>query len=144
MYWNDDLHVVGTFVLKTIRKFGQSKTEGADIRLLPQFKDDEDSRFGARLFEIAVKNCQEYRELIDSFVNEHRWDSERLAFMDIVVMVTAITELLNFPAIPIAVTLNEYIEIANAYSTPRSGAFINGILYSVINHLKSEGKLIKA
>ena len=116
VYWNDDLHVVGTFVLKTIRKFGQSKTEGA----------------------------QEYRELIDSFVNEHRWDSERLAFMDIVVMVTAITELLNFPAIPIAVTLNEYIEIANAYSTPRSGAFINGILYSVINHLKSEGKLIKA
>ena len=143
VYWNDDLHVVGTFVLKTIRKFGQSKAEGADIRLLPQFKDEEDSRFGARLFEIAVKNCQEYRELIDSFVNEHRWDSERLAFMDIVVMVTAITELLNFPAIPIAVTLNEYIEIANAYSTPRSGAFINGILYSVINHLKSEGKLVK-
>lgn len=144
VYWNDDLHVVGTFVLKTIRRFSQSKTEGADIRLLPQFKDEEDSRFGAQLFDLAVKNYQEYRELIDSFVNEHRWDSERLAFMDIVIMVTAITELLNFPAIPIAVTLNEYIEIANAYSTPRSGAFINGILYSVINHLKTEGKLVKA
>lgn len=143
VYWNDDLHVIGTFVLKTLRKFSQSKSEGADIRLLPQFKDEEDSRFGAELFEQAIKNYQEYRELIDSFVNEHRWDAERLAFMDIVIMVTAITELMAFPAIPIAVTLNEYIEIANAYSTPRSGAFINGILYSVINHLKSEGRLLK-
>ena len=143
VYWNDDIHVMGTFVLKTIRRFAQSATGGTDVRLLPQFKDEEDSRFGPSLFELAVKHCDEYRELIDSFVNEHRWDAERLAFMDIVIMVTAITELMNFPAIPIAVTLNEYIEIANAYSTPRSGAFINGILYSVINHLKEEGKLIK-
>ena len=58
-------------------------------------------------------------------------------------MATAISELLNYPAIPIAVTLNEYIEIANCYSTPKSGQFVNGILYSVINFLKSEGKLNK-
>jgi len=143
VYWNDDLHIMGTFVLKTIKHFGQSACEGADVSLLPQFKDEEDSRFGSELFNFAVDHCGEYRELIDSFVNEHRWDAERLAFMDIVIMVAAITELLNFPAIPIAVTLNEYIEIANAYSTPRSGAFINGILYSVINHLKEEGRLLK-
>lgn len=144
VYWNDDLHVMGTFVLKTIRRFAQSKEEGADVRLLPQYKDEEDSRFGGELFELAVKNYQEYREQIDAFVNRHRWDAERLAFMDIVIMVTALSEILNFPAIPLAVSLNEYIEIANAYSTPRSGAFINGILYSVINHLKEEGKLMKA
>ena len=144
VYWNDDLHVIGTFVLKTIRRFGQSKNDGADVRLLPQYKDDEDSRFGGELFEFAVKNYQQYREKIDSFVNRHRWDAERLAFMDTVIMVTAMAEILNFPAIPIAVSLNEYIEIANAYSTPKSGAFINGILYSVINSLKEEGKLLKA
>ena len=144
VYWNDDLHVMGTFVLKTIRRFGQSKDGGADVRLLPQYKDEEDSRFGADLFELAIKNYPAYRELIDSFVNKNRWDAERLAFMDIVIMVTALAEILNFPAIPLAVSLNEYIEIANAYSTPRSGAFINGILYSVINHLKEEGKLMKA
>ena len=63
--------------------------------------------------------------------------------MDIVIMVTTIAELLKFPLIPIPVTLNEYIEIANYYSTPKSGQFINGILYSVINFLKSEGKLNK-
>ena len=83
------------------------------------------------------------RDLIDRFINEAAWDSDRLAFMDIVIMTAAITELLDYPAIPIPVTLNEYIEIANAYSTPRSGAFINGILYSVINHLRQEGRLIK-
>jgi N utilization substance protein B len=58
-------------------------------------------------------------------------------------MLTAITELLNYPLIPIPVTMNEYIEIANNYSTSRSGSFINGILYSVINYLKSEGLLNK-
>lgn len=144
VYWNDDLHVIGTFVLKTVRRFGQSHDGGADIELLPQFKDEEDSRFGGELFEYAVKNYRAYRDLIDSFVNRNRWDAERLAFMDIVIMVTALAEIMNFPAIPVAVSLNEYIEIANAYSTPRSGAFINGILYSVINHLKEEGKLMKA
>lgn len=144
IYWNDDLHVMGTFVLKTIRRFGQSKDGGKDVSLLPKFKDEEDSRFGIELFEYAVKNYEKYRELIDSFVNRNRWDAERLAFMDIVIMVTALAEILNFPAIPLAVSLNEYIEIANAYSTPRSGSFINGILYSVINHLREEGKLMKA
>ena len=143
VYWNDDLHVMGTFVLKTVKRFAGSDNEGKDIRVLPQFKDDEDRNFGPDLFMSAIKHYGEYKELIDKFVNSTRWDSERLAFMDIVIMVAAVTELLEYPAIPIAVTLNEYIEIANAYSTPRSGAFINGILYSVINHLKEEGRLLK-
>ena len=143
IFWNDDIHVMGTFVLKTIRRFAQSKTEGADIDLLPQFKDDEDRRFGPDLFMHAVNHYDEYKELVEKFVNTTRWDAERLAFMDIVIMVTAIAEIMAYPAIPLAVSLNEYIEIANAYSTPRSGAFINGILYSVINHLKEEGRLVK-
>ena len=71
------------------------------------------------------------------------WDSERLAFMDVVIILTAIAEILNFPKIPIKVSVNEYIEMAKAYSTPKSGAFINGILASIINSLKREGKLLK-
>ncbi len=143
VYWNDDLHVMGTFVLKTVKRFANSNDEGHDIEILPQFKDDEDRNFGPDLFMSAVRHYGEYKDLIDKFVNTTRWDSDRLAFMDIVIMVAAVTELLDYPAIPIAVTLNEYIEIANAYSTPRSGAFINGILFSVINHLKEEGRLLK-
>lgn len=142
VYWNDDLHIMGTFILKTIRRFAGSKTDGADIKLLPQFKDEEDSNFGAQLFKLSVEHYDEYKELIDRFINTRDWDSERLAFMDIVIMIAAIAEIINYPAIPIPVTLNEYIEIANAYSTPKSGAFINGMLFSIINYLKEEGKIL--
>ncbi len=139
-YWNDDLHIIGTFVLKTIKQF--SNQQDIDITPISQFKDDEDAEFGPKLFTETVENIDEYRSYIDKFISK-QWDSERLAFMDIVIMTTAIAEMVKFPLIPIPVTLNEYIEIANSYSTPKSGQFINGILYSVINYLKSEGKLNK-
>lgn len=139
VYWNDDLNIMDSFVLKTVKR---TASEG-HFTLLPKYKDEEDARFGFDLFNIVVNNRREYRALIDKFINQAQWDSERLAFMDIVIMITAIAELISYPAIPIPVTLNEYIEIANCYSTPKSGQFINGILYSVINYLQSEGRLNK-
>lgn len=138
--WNDDLHVIGTFVIKSIKHFAH--TFGENTRLIPQFKDEEDTVFGKTLFSETIKNFELYRSYIDKFISE-QWDSERLAFMDIVIMVTAIAEMIKFPLIPIPVTLNEFIEIANSYSTPKSGQFINGILFSVINYLKDEGILNK-
>lgn len=140
VYWNDDITIMGTFVLKTMKQFANN---GSNASLLPQYKDSEDEEFGPALFINAVTNADSYKVLIDKFVNNSQWDPERLAFMDTVIMITAITELMYFPSIPIAVTLNEYIEMANCYSTPKSGQFINGILYSVINYLKSENKLNK-
>ncbi len=141
VYWNDDLQIMGTFVLKTIKQFATA--EGGEVELLPQFKDDEDAAFGEDLFMLVVNNQEKYREYIDKFIDHKQWDSERIAFMDVVIMSTAIAELLNFPLIPVPVTLNEYIEIANSYSTAKSGQFINGILYSVIKYLKEEGILTK-
>lgn len=143
IFWNDDVDIMGTFVTKTIKQFAASKKDGADVHLLPKYKDEEDARFGMALFTDAVDHREEYRGLIDRFINPEQWDTERLAFMDIVVMMAAIAELLRFPAIPVAVTLNEYIEIANSYSTARSGQFVNGVLFSIINYLKAEGKLDK-
>lgn len=140
VYWNDDLDITGTFVIKTIKRIGSGK-EGKI--LLPQYKDDEDASFGSELFVDTIENFDLYRSYIDKFIDARQWDTDRLAFMDVVIMATAIDELLHYPAIPIPVTLNEYIEIANCYSTPRSGQFVNGILYSVINYLKEEGKLNK-
>lgn len=140
VYWNDDLEIMGTFALKTIRQIGASTGEA---RLLPKFKDDDDAEFGATLFVDTVSNRETYRGYINNFIDSTHWDHDRLAFMDIVVMMVAISELINFPAIPIPVTLNEYIEIANSYSTPRSGQFVNGMLYSIIKYLKNEGKLLK-
>lgn len=142
VYWNDDLPTIGTFVLKTIRRMATA--DKMELPLLPMYKDEEDARFGAKLFETAIQNAKEYRELIDKFINDSQWDPERLAFMDIVILTAAITELVTFPSIPVPVTFNEYIEIANYYSTSRSGQFINGILFSIANYLKEEGKLDKS
>lgn len=141
IYWNDDLSIMGTFVLKTMKQMAGS-ADGT-VKLLPMYKDDDDARFGAELFIDAISNRELYRSYIDQFIDGNQWDPERLAFMDIVIMLLAIAELKGFPSIPIPVTLNEYIEIANCYSTPRSGQFINGILFSVINYLKNEGILLK-
>lgn len=141
VYWNDDLAIMGTFVLKSIKHFAASGR--ADTHLLPIYKDEEDAKFGPELFLTAIKERDTYRSYIEKFINDSSWDPERLAFMDIVILTTAITELLNFPAIPIAVTMNEYVEIANYYSTPRSGQFINGVLFSIANYLREEGLLTK-
>lgn len=142
IFWNDDLSTVGTFILKTIRKFSASSAQGLDVDFLPQYKDDEDAAFGGKLFTLTVENRELYRSYIEQFISND-WDPERLAFMDIVIMMVAIAEIVNFPAIPIPVSLNEYIEIANMYSTRRSGPFINGILYSVVKKLSDEGRLSK-
>lgn len=144
IYWNDDLNEMGTFVIKTIKRLGSPDPKSKLDPILPMYKDDEDSRMGAEIFMNAIKNYDEYKALIEKFVDSSRWDTDRLAFMDIVILVAAIAEVMAFPAIPLAVTFNEYIEIANYYSTPRSGAFINGILYSVTKHLKEENRIFKS
>ena len=113
------------------------------IDLLPKFMNHDDEVFGAQLFEYVVQNREKYRAYIDRFIDTKQWDTERLAFMDIIIMMTAIAELINYPSIPVPVTLNEYIEVANDYSTPRSGQFINGILFSVIKMLNEEGVINK-
>lgn len=143
IYWNDDLNTIGTFLLKSLRRLAVSADPASDPDVfIPQFKDDEDAAFGAELFGYAVKGREEYREEIDKFINPD-WDPERLAFMDIVIMTTALAEIINFPQIPVPVSLNEYIEIANTYSTPRSGPFINGILYSAVKDLVARGVVHK-
>ena len=139
VYWNDDIETIGTFVLKSIKRF-ESCEEKA---FMPMYKDEEDSRFGEQLFTLTVQNRDKCDELINRFIQTENWDTERVAFMDRVVMDVAITEVLNYPAIPTRVSLNEYIEIAKYYSTPRSGQFVNGILNSIINHLKDERIIVK-
>lgn len=142
IFWNDDLEIMGTFVLKTIKQFANSPDHQAALQ--PKYKDSEDSRFGIELFDAAINGREEYLSLIDRYVDSRRWEAERLAFMDTVIMLAAIAEIVTFPSIPLQVSLSEYIEIAKNYSTERSGHFINGVLRSVIEHLRKEGKLFKA
>lgn len=144
IYWNDDLNIMGSFVIKTTKAYAQAGESRKDsVSLSPKYKDMEDERFGPKLFEAVVRNAPRYRAIVDSHLVNTTWDPERMAFMDVVILVTAIAELLNFPSIPTLVTVNEYTEIANYYSTIKSGAFVTGMLYSIIATLRTAGELNK-
>jgi len=139
IYWVDDIELVISFIIKTIKRFDPEK--GDKQPLLPMFKDEEDAEFARKLMKGVLTNGNEYREMIDK--NTQNWELDRIAFMDILIMEVALAELMDFPTIPVNVTLNEYIEIAKNYSTEKSGTFINGVLDNIAGQLKKENKLIK-
>jgi len=88
-----------------------------------------------------VLNNKKYSEIINS--NTTNWEVDRIALMDILVMQLAITEILEFPEIPVKVTLNEYIEIAKYYCTSKSSTFVNGILDNIVKEIRTKGLLNK-
>ena len=139
IYWNDDIEIVETFTLKTIKKFEEKN--GSKQELLPMFKDLEDHSFAIKLFRQTLLKGAEYRERINNHMKN--WETERIANMDLIIMKVALAEIMTFPSIPINVTLNEYIDTAKYYSTPKSGNFINGILDSIVSELKKEKVLLK-
>ena len=140
LYWNDDKAIIDTFVLKTIRRF--EAQNGQMQQLLPEFKDDDDLDFAKTLFRTVIDNEERFRELIKE--QTRNWDMERIAFMDLVIMQTALAEITSFPEIPLRVSINEYVEIGKMYSTPRSGSYINGMLDTIAKRLIAEHKIEKA
>ena len=141
VFWNDDLGTIGTFVLKSFKKFDEPDEDNEKV--LPMYRNDQDAKFGAELFSYVVKNKDYYRTLIDEALEEDKWEIDRLAFMDVIIIMTAMAEIINYPEIPLAATYNEYIEIAKSYSTSKSGTFVNGILHSIVLKLREEGKIYK-
>lgn len=140
IYWQDDLDIVGTFVIKTIKRF--SLEEGVNQELLPMFKEEEDLQFAKKLLRSSIIEKEENNERIIRHIKN--WDFDRIAGMDLFIMQIAVAELRSFDNIPISVTLNEYIDLARYYSTPKSPTFINGILDAIVKDLKSEGLLFKS
>lgn len=139
IYWNDDIEIVQSFVLKTIKRF--SEELGPKQPLLPMFKDEEDKNFALKLLHETIISENKFRELIEQHTD--KWDFERIALMDLVVMQIALAEIFSFDSIPFNVSLNEYIEISKSYSTPKSGTFINGILNAIVQYIKKENIIFK-
>ena len=139
LYWNDDKEIVDTFVLKTIKRFDESNK--ASQALLPEYDSEEDKDYARKLFRSTILNADEYQ----GFMSEasRNWDFSRLAYMDVVIMQIAIAEMMTFPSIPISVTINEYVDVAKLYSTPRSGSYINGMLDTIARHLIATNRLLK-
>jgi transcription antitermination protein NusB len=139
IFWNDDMDFILSMVFKTLKSFKQS--DGPDKKLMPLFKNDDDLEFVKKLFHKVCLNCNEYNDLIKA--HSQNWEFDRIAIMDILIMRMALAEIMEFPSIPIKVSLNEYIEIAKDYSTSNSNTFINGILDNVVKYLKKENKIVK-
>jgi N utilization substance protein B len=139
LYWNDDKEVVDTFVLKTIKRFEEKN--GSKQELLPEYDSEEEKEYARKLFRATIMNGEEYqRYMSEASLN---WDFKRLAYMDVIIMQIAIAEMLSFPTIPLSVTINEFVELAKVYSTPRSYGYINGMLDAIARHLIRQGRLMK-
>ena len=139
VYWNDDKTIIDTFVLKTINRFTEKST--AAQPLMPKFKTDTDRDFAIKLMRRALMGQEHFYGLIGT--TTRKWDFERIALMDRIILQLGLAEITTFPNIPISVSINEYVDIAKMYSTPKSGKYINATLDTIAKKLIEEGKLVK-
>lgn len=137
--WIDDLPIINTNLLKLLK---QVKSNSSDGYFLPElYKDDDDKQFAIQLFQKTILNKAELSQaMVGKTTN---WDSDRLANIDSLLITMAICEFQKFPSIPIKVTINEYLEIAKEYSTPKSSTFINGVLDNLAKEYQNNGSLNK-
>lgn len=137
--WIDDIPLVNTQILKQLKAMKPIMDDNFTVPKV--YKDAEDKAFVKDLFRKTVLNESELaKEFVDKTPN---WDSDRIAEVDTIILKMAICEFLKFPSIPVKVTLNEYLELAKEYSTPKSSIFINGILDNLVKELESNKKMLK-
>ncbi|WP_420319947.1 transcription antitermination factor NusB [Flagellimonas sp.] len=137
--WVDDIPIVNTFLVKKLRKATQNVSESFFLPTL--LKDEQDMDYANELLSKTLLNDSQWEKEIEG--KTPNWDNDRIAEIDSIILKMAICELLNFPSIPERVTLNEYLEIAKEYSTPKSSIFINGVLDKLAKEYKSTGRLQK-
>jgi len=145
IHWADDFEVAASFVLKTIRLLpadfqNSSALPSLFIRDLEE-DHKEERRFIVNLFRKTILHSNEFEKMIEG--RTRNWEIDRIALTDIILLKMALAELLHFPAIPIKVTLNEYIELSKFFSTVKSKMFINGILDKLVSDLIEQDQIHK-
>lgn len=135
--WSDDLHIANTMVMNTIKSFTIENN-----KLFKLLLDPEHLEFTKDLVKTSIRHENELNQIIEQ--KAQNWDLERIALIDRLIIQMALAEFLYFPSIPPKVTINEYVEIAKNYSTPKSKTFVNGILDKSLKDLKEDGKIKKS
>lgn len=136
--WIDDIPLVNTCILKQLKQL----EENDNFEVLKLYKDDDDKEFAKQIFRKTILNESVLeKEYVDKTPN---WDIDRIAEIDTIILKMAICEFLKFPSIPFKVTINEYLEIAKEYSTPKSSIFINGILDNLVKKYQEKGRNLKS
>lgn len=137
--WVNDFPYVNTFILKNIEKIDLQNPNSFPLPSLFDFQ--EELKFGQDLFINTLENFDELKLNIEG--RTPNWESDRIAQIDYVILITAIAELIYFSSIPTKVTINEYIDIAKEFSTPASGKFVNGVLDNILKDLTKQGLIVK-
>ncbi|MDR1887523.1 MAG: transcription antitermination factor NusB, partial [Prevotellaceae bacterium] len=137
IYWTDESEFVVSNIIKTVNSIRENKS----FSLMPLYKNTEDETFAERLLRHAVVNYDKYNLLIDE--NTPNWDIDRIALIDILILIIATSEFIEFPDIPVRVTLDEYIDLARFYSTSSSSVFVNGVLDRVVDYFEQNKILNK-
>ena len=137
--WINDLPYVNSFIINNIEKVDIQNSDSFSLPTLHDYQDEIE--FGQELLSQVVKEYDSLKEhLIGRTPN---WESDRIAKIDYVILITSIAELIYFPSIPTKVTLNEYIEIAKEFSSPSSGKFVNGVIDNIVKDLTNKGQIVK-
>jgi N utilization substance protein B len=138
--WTTDVDQILTYIVKTIKLFKEEN--GENQPLLEMFASENELAFAKDLLRLTIENADEYRELINQSLQN--WEAERVAYMDQIILLVAISEIVNFNDIAIEVSMNEYIELSKEYSSDKSYQFINGVLNNVVKKLKQNNIIFKA
>ncbi|MCL2417211.1 MAG: transcription antitermination factor NusB [Bacteroidales bacterium] len=140
IFWADDFDNVAFWLLKSLK----NAEENSEILLSEeQFINADDLDFAKKLFQQTLIHSEEYTPVIENYLTAD-WEIDRTPLVDLLIIKMAITEMCNFPSIPIKVTLNEYIEIIKQFSTEKSRVFVNGLLNKLSEDFVKEGKIKKS
>lgn len=140
IYWNDDLEFLASNVIQNFKKYNQKTI--INFKLPPMFRNSEDEDFAKKLIKTVALHHKDFDEIIVASLK--KWELERIAFLDRVILHLALAEITYFSNLPVKVTINEYLEISKFYSTEKSSVFINGVLDKIHLDLKKLGKLNKS
>lgn len=140
IFWNDDFELVLSIVYKTLKNLKEEYKDDDNI-VFPVYNLEEDTDFAKKLLRKTILEHNDNIKIIDKFTQN--WEIERISDTDKLLMSSAIAELKYFSSIPVKVTLDEYIEISKSYSSPKSGAFINGVLDKAVSLLKENNEIVK-
>lgn len=138
--WTVDVDIVLSYVVKTVKRFNEESTP--DMPLLEMFDNEDELQFATTLLEKTIAGHEQFENMINAHLKG--WDADRIAYMDRVILETALAEILEFEDIALTVSMNEYIELAKSYSGDKSYMFINGILTEILRELKNSGDCFKA
>ena len=137
--WTTDIDMVLTYVVKTIKRMREE--DGDEWELLDMFDSEKEVEFAKNLLQWSIEQADENKELIASALEN--WESDRVAYMDQIILLIALAEIRNCNEIALEISMNEYIEIAKEYSSDKSYVFINGVLNRIVKDLKAANKLFK-